>query len=186
MKERKLQNNMPPTTDISISKNHPREAIFLRVLLGITFLLLCVGLVSPIITLKKFVLIENTFSVFSGVIELLNEGQVFLFIIITGFSIVLPLLKIIVLNILLSAKQDKAHKLDKYLHWMHLYGKWSMLDVFVVAVMVVAVKLGAVASVEMRYGLYLFAAAVILTMYVTARVVSLTNDLNGDVKKSNQ
>lgn len=175
-----------PTIDVSIATNHPREALRLRIILGITFLLLCVGLVSPIITLKKFLLIENTFSVLSGVTQLLNEGQIFLFIIITGFSIVLPLLKVVVLNILLSAKQDKAHKLDKYLHWMHLYGKWSMLDVFVVAVMVVAVKLGAVASVEMRYGLYLFAAAVILTMYVTARVVSLTNDVNDGVKKTNE
>ena len=174
-----------PDADVSIAKNHPREAIWLRVILGIIFLLLCVGLVSPVITLNKFVLIENTFSVFSGVIELLKEGQIFLFIIITGFSIVLPLLKVIVLTVLLSAKQDKAHKLDKYLRWMHLYGKWSMLDVFVVAVMVVAVKLGAVASVDMRYGLYLFAAAVILTMYVTARVVSLTNNVNGGVNKTN-
>lgn len=175
-----------PDTDVSIAKNHPREATWLRVILGIIFLLLCVGLVSPIITLNKFVLIENTFSVFSGVTELLKEGQIFLFIIITGFSIVLPLLKVIVLTVLLSAKQDKAHKLDKYLRWMHLYGKWSMLDVFVVAVMVVAVKLGAVASVDMRYGLYLFAAAVILTMYVTAKVVSLTNDVTDGVKKTNE
>lgn len=173
------------TTDVSIAKNHPREAIWLRVILVVIFLLLCVGLVSPIITLNKFVLIENTFSVFSGVTELLKEGQIFLFIIITGFSIVLPLLKVIVLTVLLSAKQDKAHKLDKYLRWMHLYGKWSMLDVFVVAVMVVAVKLGAVASVDMRYGLYLFAAAVILTMYVTARVVSLTNNVNDGINKTN-
>lgn len=175
-----------PDIDVSIAKNHPREAIWLRVVLGVIFLLLCVGLVSPIITLNKFVLIENTFSVFSGVSELLKEGQIFLFIIITGFSIVLPILKVIVLTVLLSAKQDKAHKLDKYLRWMHLYGKWSMLDVFVVAVMVVAVKLGAVASVDMRYGLYLFAAAVILTMYVTARVVSLTNNVNEGIKNNNE
>jgi len=35
------------------------------------------------------------------------------------------------------------------------------------------VKLGAIAQVEMRYGLYAFAASVLLTMYVTARVVVL-------------
>jgi paraquat-inducible protein A len=58
---------------------------------------------------------------------------------------------------------------------MHLYGKWSMLDVFVVAVLVVAVKLGAIADVDMRYGLYAFAASVLLTMYITSRIVSLTN-----------
>jgi len=167
-------------TDINIANNYPHEARRLKIILGITFLLLGVGLVAPIITLEKFVLFNNTFSVLSGVIELLQEGQFFLFIVITGFSIVLPLLKIWVLYKLISTKKNKAGYLDKYLDWMHLYGKWSMLDVFVVAVLVAAVKLGAIASVEIRFGLYLFATAVILTMYVTARVVSLTNSSKYD------
>ena len=162
-------------TKLNISTSHSKEAKLLRLLLVITSIFLAIGLVAPIITLKKFVLIENTFSVLSGTLQLLEEGQLFLFIVITGFSVVLPLLKIGVLNKLLSQKEQSAGNVDKYLHWMHLYGKWSMLDVFVVAVLVVAVKLGAIASVEIRFGLYLFAAAVVLTMYVTARVVSLTN-----------
>jgi paraquat-inducible protein A len=49
-----------------------------------------------------------------------------------------------------------------------------MLDVFIVAILVVTVKLGAIASVEARYGIYLFTVAVLLTMYVTSRVVNLT------------
>lgn len=163
-------------TGVSIASNYPLESKFLRVVLVITCVLLAVGLVSPIITINKFVLIENTFSVHSGVIQLLKEGKIFLFIVITGFSIMLPLLKIAVLFTLLSIKEAGAGKLERYLHWMHVYGKWSMLDVFVVAVLVVAVKLGAIATVEMRYGLYFFAAAVVLSMLVTARVVSLTNE----------
>ena len=168
---------------MNIATNHPKEARRLQLILGITTLFLGLGLVSPIITLKKFVLIENTFSVLSGAIQLIKEGQIFLFIVITGFSVLLPLLKIVVLYKLLSTKVRNAVRLDKYLHWMHLYGKWSMLDVFIVAVLVVAVKLGAIASVEMRYGLYAFAAAVILTMYVTARVVSLTDDAGDDAQE---
>lgn len=162
--------------DIDIPGNHPGEARILRVILWITSALLGVGLVAPIITLHKFVLIENTFSVISGVIELFREGQFFLFIVITGFSIVLPLLKILLLGRVLSTKDNNPVNIRKYMHWMHSYGKWSMLDVFVVAILVVSVKLGAIASVEMRYGLYAFAAAVILKMYITARVVSLSRD----------
>jgi paraquat-inducible protein A len=161
---------------MNIAIDHPKEARILRLILVLTAVFLALGLVSPIITLKKFVLIENTFSVLGGVLELLVEGQFFLFILITAFSVVLPVLKIIVLYLLLSPKMESGTKLDTYLHWMHVYGKWSMLDVFIVAVLVVAVKLGAIASVEMRYGLYFFALAVVLTMYVTARVVSLTPD----------
>ena len=102
--------------NVNIASNYPNEAKRLRVILGITFLFFVVGLVAPIIALKKFVLIENTFSVLSGVIELLKEGQIFLFIVITGFSIVLPLVKIGVLNKLLSVKENSAANLDKYLH----------------------------------------------------------------------
>ncbi len=138
------------------------------------------GLLAPIITLNKFVLIENTFSVFSGTVELLKEGQLFLFILIAGFSIVVPLLKLAVLHKLLTTRETEEKNINRYLHWMHLYGKWSMLDVFVVAVLVVAVKLGAIASVEMRYGLYMFAAAVVLTMVVTGRVVRLMGEMEGE------
>ena len=137
--------------------------------------LLLTGLLSPIITLTKFVLIENTFSVLSGVIELLEEGKIFLFLLITGFSIVLPVLKLWVLYRLVSKSAAMEKSVRKLLHWMHLYGKWSMLDVFVVAILVVAVKLGAIADVEMRFGLYAFAASVLLTMYVTSSIVGLTN-----------
>lgn len=119
----------------------------------------------------------------SGALGLLQEGQLFLFILITGFSIVIPLLKMAVLYRLLSAKQSASVQLDRYLYWMHLFGKWSMLDVFVVAVLVVAVKLGAIASVEMRLGLYAFTAAVVLTMYITSRVVSLADNLPTDTQK---
>ena len=159
----------------TVASRYPKQAMWLRVMLLINLVLLVVGLIAPIITLKKFILIENTFSVFSGAVGLIKEGHIFLFILIAGFSIVLPLLKIGILNQLLILKEDKAVRLERYLHWMHLYGKWAMLDVFVVAVLIVAVKLGALVSVELHYGLYAFAAAVILTMYITARVVSLIN-----------
>lgn len=161
--------------EIIIAETFPEKARQLRRLIRVAALLLLTGLLAPVITLSKFVLIENTFSVLSGVIELLQEGQIFLFLVITGFSVVLPVLKLWVLYGLASKHAVAQERVKKQLHWMHLYGKWSMLDVFVVAVMVVAVKLGAIADVEMRYGLYAFAASVLLTMFITARIVGLTS-----------
>jgi paraquat-inducible protein A len=161
--------------EIIIPEVYPAKARLLRLYIWIASILLIIGLLAPIITLSRFVLIQNTFSVFSGVIELFKEGQIFLFLVITGFSIVLPILKLIVLYRLVSINAAAQEKIKKLLHWMHLYGKWSMLDVFVVAVLVVAVKLGAIADVEMHYGLYAFAASVLLTMVITAQIVALTN-----------
>lgn len=164
--------------EIIIQEVYPAKARQLRLYIWIASILLFIGLLAPIITLSKFVLIRNTFSVLSGVIELIREGQIFLFLVITGFSIVLPILKLIVLYRLVSKNTAAKEKVKRLLHWMHLYGKWSMLDVFVVAVLVGAVKLGAIADVEMRYGLYAFAASVLLTMFITAQIVGLTNHSN--------
>ena len=55
----------------------------------------------------------------------------------------------------------------RYVHWLSVLGKWSMLDVFVVAVLIASVKLGSIASIEIHYGLYVFAASVILMMVAT-------------------
>ena len=165
----------------TIARRYPGKARQLRLLIAVAAILLGIGLVAPIITLEKFLLIENTFSVFSGVIQLLKEGQWFLFFVITCFSILLPVLKLAVLYLLVGNRLSGTKRLHRYLHWMHLYGKWSMLDVFVVAILVVAVKLGAIANVEMRYGLYAFAASVLVTMFVTARIVYLTG--GGDSRR---
>ena len=162
--------------EIIITEIYPKEARQLRYLIGLAALMLAVGLVAPIATMSKFILVQNTFSVLSGVLALFKEGQFFLFLLITGFSVVLPILKLGVLYRLVSHNSSMREQTKRLLHWMHLYGKWSMLDVFVVAVLVVLVKLGAIANVEMRYGLYAFAASVLLTMYVTARIVGLADE----------
>ena len=161
--------------EIPLAASHPQAARQLRFLTGIASILLVIGLVMPIVTLKQLMMFQTTFSVISGVLQLLTEGQWFLFLVITGFSIALPVLKLSLLYRLVSSRKIPGDRLHRYLHWMHVYGKWSMLDVFVVAVLVVVVKLGAIASVQMEPGLYAFAGSVLLTMFITARIVSLIN-----------
>lgn len=145
----------------------------LLLLLLIAAILLVVGLVAPIITFKKFIFIENTFSIISACWNLLAQGQVFLFFIIAAFSVVFPILKLAVLTkLVFDNTKLKAHS-KKLLHWVHQLGKWSMLDVFVVAILVVVVKLGAIGNVEKHIGLYAYAAAAILMMLLTHKVVKL-------------
>ncbi|VUD68786.1 Paraquat-inducible protein A [Thalassocella blandensis] len=123
------------------------------------------GVFLPLLTVSKLMLISNTFSVASGVQQLYWDGQYFLFVVIALFSIGFPLMKMCLLGAwLLNPKRSRFTAL---LRWVHHFGKWSMLDVFVVAVLVVAVKLAGLASVEMREGLYFFTLSVLLTMILT-------------------
>jgi paraquat-inducible protein A len=143
-------------------------------LLLLATLLLVVGVNFPILTISQFIVMETSFSVVSGIYQLLINGQILLFLLVALFSLVLPVLKILVLFRILSVRHGNPVVIGRYLRLMHEYGRWSMLDVLVVAVLIVAVKLGTIASIEIHFGLYVFAAAVLLIMYITNRVVSLT------------
>ena len=134
------------------------------------------GLILPMMTITKLIMFSNSFSIVSAVFELVEKGHILLFIIVAGFSIVMPILKIVILFKLLLNKENNSKSVNKLLHLMHEYGRWAMLDVMVVAILIVSVKLGAIASIEVHSGLFVFGLSVLMIMFITHRVVSLTND----------
>lgn len=144
----------------------------LRWLLLFTTLLLLVGFFTPMLTLTKLVVVSHSFSIMTGIWQLWQEGHFLLFLVVAAFSVVLPLAKIILLFNLLHPSTTQPQRRKKLLHLMHEYGRWAMLDVMVVAVLIVTVKLGALASIEIHNGLYLFGAAVLLIMFITHQVVA--------------
>ena len=145
----------------------------LRWLLLVTSLLLIAGFFIPMLTLSKMVFISHSFSIMSGVWQLLQDGHVLLFLLVASFSIVLPIAKIILLFNLLHPNTTEPNRRKKLLHLMHEYGRWAMLDVMVVAILIVTVKLGALASIQIHPGLYVFGGAVLLIMFITQQVVCL-------------
>jgi paraquat-inducible protein A len=64
----------------------------------------------------------------------------------------------------------------RYIQLMHDYGRWAMLDVMVVAILIVASKLSVIAYVEVHIGLYLFGVSVIMIMLLTNRVSNLASN----------
>lgn len=136
--------------------------MLLNALCVMSALALVVGLVAPVMTLKKLVVVKNTFSLGSGLISLGAEGHIILFVLIGLFSVVFPIAKIALLTIATNAVSGE--RITRWLGWLNIFGKWSMLDVFVVAVLLATVKLRMLADVEVHYGLYAFAASVVLTM----------------------
>jgi paraquat-inducible protein A len=150
------------------------STIVLRLLLIVSALLFGIGLFLPLITISKFIVINNSLSVISGLSELIRSGQILIFLIVGIFSVVLPIVKIGFLFLLLKPDSVNTHQHKKLLYLMHEYGRWTMLDVMVVAVLIVTVKLGVIASIEVHIGLYLFGLAVLFLMFITNKVSKLT------------
>jgi paraquat-inducible protein A len=153
-----------------------RDTVILLFLLTLSSGLLITGLILPMLTITKLVMFSHSFSVLSGVYELWRNGHFLLFVIVAGFSVVVPFLKIAVLFKLVLHRQRHSPSFDRLLHLMHEYGRWAMLDVMVVAVLIMTVKLGAIASIEIHSGLFVFGLSILLIMYITHRVVQLTRD----------
>ena len=136
---------------------------------------LLAGLSLPILTVEKTVFWrhwENHYSVFVGVAELAKSGDWLLATILFFFSMVFPFAKLFSLALLWYRKLSEDDR-QKTLHWLEILGKWSMLDVFVVAILIVAAKLRDLTQVQPRIGIYLFGLAIILSMLVTTRVERL-------------
>lgn len=101
--------------------------------------------------------------------SLWNDGQIGLALIIVAFTLVFPIGKFLALGFVMIGRYDD--KRATALRWVKNLGQWSMGDVFVVAMMVVIVRVDAAfaqISVKPMPGLWVFAASVILSMIASA------------------
>lgn len=136
------------------------------VLVG-ALVLLFWGLTLPILSLTKFWVFGDTVSIVSAIKSLYAGGEVFLATVLLLFSILFPVGK----NLAMLAVFLKGARLGRFsrrlLRGAAVLGKWSMLDVFIVAILVASVKLGILAHASVMSALYFFAASVILTNGLT-------------------
>lgn len=109
---------------------------------------------------------DNT--ILSGVIELWQKGSPDLAVIVFTASIVVPMMKFLVIStLLLSAHQGTpwARRQRAALYRLvEFVGYWSMLDVFVVALLTALVQFGFFSQVEPLPGVVYFGLTVVLTM----------------------
>lgn len=112
---------------------------------------------------------STTYSIISGILEMFKSGSPVTGSILFLFSIIFPFWKLgTFLRALYSDDQGKAFNMASIL------GKYSMLDVFVLAVLVVAIKgLPGGSRVEMEMGIYFFAASVILSIFTGQKMKSV-------------
>jgi paraquat-inducible protein A len=138
--------------------------------------LLVAGWLLPMMTLSRFVLLSEEVSLLRGIWELAREGEYFLFVLLAGFSVLFPALKI-VLGLLLWYGAAEPGSKARWLRWLDFLGRWSMLDVFVVALVVVAVKVSLIDDVELHGGVYAFTSAILLSMLCLRRMEHLAERL---------
>ncbi len=110
-------------------------------------------------------------TILSGVAHLWHLGSYPIAIIVFVASFITPVFKMLSMSYLCYTCYRKSTKhimfRTKLYHFTELIGRWSMIDVFVVALLGALVKMGAMATIEPRPGVLAFAVVVFLTMFAT-------------------
>lgn len=108
-------------------------------------------------------------TIMSGVVTFWQTGSYPVAIIIFTASVLIPILKVVALVWLCLAASGRASGSPRSLaltyHVTELVGRWSMVDVFVVAILACLVRLGSVMTITPGPAALSFAAVVILTMF---------------------
>lgn len=112
---------------------------------------------------------DDSSTILTGVVNFWQTGSYPVAIIIFTASILIPILKVAALIWLCLAAHGfirfSPTTLSKVYYLTELLGRWSMVDVFVVAILVCVVQLGAIATITPGPAALSFACVVILTMF---------------------
>jgi len=114
------------------------------------------------------VLEDEDDTILSGVMVLLHTGSWPLALLVFFASMVVPLVKILSIGVLvtMSALRLGGHELARARLYrvLDFVGRWSMLDIYVVALLASLVRMGKLATVSPGPGALAFAAVVVLTL----------------------
>lgn len=122
----------------------------------------------PVSTITKFGKVD-TDTIMSGVIRLFQGGDGGVGLLLFVASIAVPLVKLGVLSWLALSVHYRwlwrPRDRSAIFRLVDVIGRWSMLDIFVIGLLVALVRLEALASIRAEPGALAFAAVVILTLF---------------------
>ncbi|WP_339910827.1 paraquat-inducible protein A [Symmachiella dynata] len=127
------------------------------------FVLFWPAIFLPILEIEKLGHHHES-SLIGGIIELFAHGNFFVGGIVLLFSVIFPLTKIVMLvELSLLELLQRKHKAVTY-RIMETAGKWSMMDVLLLAFLVMLVKLGSLVEFHFGPAVFAFVACVAMSM----------------------
>ena len=148
---------------------------WLGLILLVALVALVTGLLLPAITIRSMFLARE-FSLVESVFAFLGEGDWFLFVITFLFSIAFPVVKIVTGLLLWFFLDATGSYARPVLGWLAMLSKWSMLDVFIIALIVLVADGRLLSSADIQIGAIVFSGAVLVSTWATKRLSELAGN----------
>ena len=133
-------------------------------LLLLSTALLPLGLVLPALETTQFAFWRGSHSILSVGSQLVEAEEYLLALAVFAFSVIFPVIKLVWMWRLNSRHGPLSHKAVRRLEW---FGKWSMGDVFIVALIVISARSNSIVDADPSIGLAAFTASVLLAMFAS-------------------
>lgn len=131
-------------------------------------LLLIPANIYPVMTVIRLGKAESS-TITGGIMHLITSGMWPLGMIVLIASIIIPVTKLLILAFLQLSVQTKSHwrRRDRTLlyRYTELVGAWSMVDIFLIALLAGLVKLDALSTITPNAGALFFAGVVVTTIF---------------------
>jgi paraquat-inducible protein A len=150
-------------------RKHSIEQTFALSIAGL--ILIIPANLMPLVGIKILSNLQDG-TLWSGVVALMNENMWLVAILVFLSSMLFPLLNII-LALLISAHLYLGRPHRKLALWMRLLqqlDEWSMLEVYMLGIIVACVKLSSIAEVKFGFGLYAFVALLVISAMLSSNL----------------
>jgi len=152
---------------------HQRKRNSFQKTLALSIAALCFFIpanIFPIMKTDTVTTFENS-TILDGIFYFYEHGEFFIGTVIFIASVFIPIWKLLTLFYLLhsvhAGSRWKLHEKNRLFKIIDVIGKWSMLDIFVIGLMITLVQFGELARVSTGFAAISFATMVILTMMAT-------------------
>jgi paraquat-inducible protein A len=150
------------------SKNPADRLIGPGLVIGLALIL--AGWLLPFMSVTSFFVFSGEISILDAMTQLVEAEEYALSAIVVLFTVVFPIAKFGLALHLWAAAPPGDLASARRAAWLDDIGRWSMLDVFLAALLVVSIKATGMAGVAVHAGVYFFAAGVVLSMLLVRRL----------------
>lgn len=144
-------------------------ALIVPALLVLSALSLAFGMVLPLVLFEKLYFFTETPSLLGIVASLWAQENQLLAVVVGLLSIVFPIVKLIGVAFEATSRGDGKHA-RLLAGLLPLLARWSMMDVMLVALVIVAAKTTGIASAFTQPGLWFYAASAVMTSLLQIRL----------------
>jgi paraquat-inducible protein A len=122
------------------------------------------GIFLPLMQIERFGHVHKA-SIWDGTISLISHGQWFIGVIVFSCSVIFPLLKLAgIFFLCLDMKKLSDRNKIKIFKFVENVGRWGMIDVLLVAILVAVVKIGEMVEINPGVGSTAFGLCVVMSI----------------------